>query len=88
MKQNPDFIMIDAKKDHVLVPVGKAAANFSTIINLNEMGQIIWNMLETETTTEEVLKKILEEYDVSEERARSDIDSFISNLRKYGCIED
>ena len=88
MKQNPDFILTDVADSHVLVPVGKSAVNFNAIISLNDMGQTIWNMLETETTSEEILKKILAEYDVSENRARTDIDSFISKLRENGCIEE
>ena len=88
MKQNPEFIITDVGDDHILVPVGKAAVNFNAIISLNDMGQTIWNMLENETTSEEILKKILAEYDVSENRARTDIDNFISKLRENGCITE
>ena len=88
MKQNPDFILTEVADNHILVPVGSAAENFHSIITLNEMGQTIWNMLENETTSEEILKKILAEYDVSEDRARTDIDGFISKLRENGCIEE
>ena len=88
MKQNPEFIITDIGDDHILVPVGKSAVNFNAIISLNDMGQTIWNMLENETTSEEILKNILAEYDVSEDRARTDIDSFISKLRENGCIEE
>lgn len=88
MKQNPDFVITDVADSHILVPVGKAAVNFNSIISLNEMGQIIWNMLEKETTSEEILSAILAEYDVTEEKAREDIDKFIAQLRETGCIED
>ena len=88
MKQNPEFILTDVADNHILVPVGKTAVNFKSIINLNEMGQTIWNMLENETTTDEILKNILAEYDVSEEQARKDIDGFISQLRENGCITE
>ena len=88
MRQNPEFIITDVGDDHILVPVGKAAVNFNAIISLNEMGQTIWNMLEKEITAEELLENILAEYDVSEEQAREDIDSFIAKLRENGCIAD
>ena len=88
MKQNPEFIITDVGDDHVLVPVGKAAVNFNAIISLNDMGQTIWNMLENETSAEEILKNILAEYEVSEAQAKADIDSFLAKLIENGAIED
>ena len=88
MKQSPDFFITELSGGHILVPVGNAAVDFNSIVSLNDMGQTIWNMLENETTAEEILKNILAEYDVSEEKARADIDKFIAKLRENGCIED
>ena len=88
MKQNPDFIITDVGDDHILVPVGKAAVNFNAIISLNDMGQTIWNMLENETSAEEILKNILAEYEVSEAQAKADIDSFLAKLKENGAIEE
>lgn len=88
MKQNPDFILSHVAGEHILVPVGKAAVNFNAIISLNEMGQTIWNMLTKDTSEEELLKNILAEYEVSEQQARADLDSFLAKLRENGCIEE
>lgn len=88
MKQNPDFILTDVAGSHILVPVGKAAVNFNAIISLNDMGQTIWNRLEKETDAGEILKYILSEYEVSEEQARADLDSFLAKLRENGAIEE
>ena len=88
MKQNPNYIISDVADSHILVPVGEAAVNFNSIISLNEMGQTIWNMLAEDTTEEALLESILAEYDVSAERARADIGSFLAKLRENGCIED
>ena len=88
MKQNPEFIITDVGDDHVLVPVGKAAVNFNAIISLNELGKTIWNMLEKETSAEEILKSILAEYEVSEAQAKADIDSFLAKLKENGAIEE
>ena len=88
MKQNPEFIMTDIADSHILVPVGKSAVDFNAIISLNDMGQTIWNMLEKETSLEELVHNILAEYEVSEEQARADIDAFLAKLRETGCIEE
>lgn len=88
MKQNPNFIVTEVGGSCILVPVGKAAVNFNAIISLNDMGQTIWNMLENETSEEEIVKNILAEYEVSEEQVRADIGSFLAKLRENGCIEE
>lgn len=88
MKQNPDYIITDVADSHILVPVGKSAVNFNSIISLNDMGKTIWDLLEKEMTEEELLQSILAEYEVSAEQAKADIASFISKLRENGCIED
>ena len=88
MKQNPNFVLTDVADSHILVPVGKAAVNFNAVINLNDMGQTVWNILEKDMTEEELLKCVLSEYDVSEEQAGTDIGRFIAILRENGCIED
>lgn len=87
MKQNPDYIITDVADSHILVPVGKSAVNFNSIISLNDMGQTIWNLLEKEMTEDELLQSILAEYEVSAEQVRADIASFVSKLRENGCIE-
>ena len=88
MKQNPNFVLTDVADSHILVPVGKAAVNFNAVINLNDMGRTVWNILEKDMTEEELLKCVLSEYDVSEEQAGTDIGRFIATLRENGCIED
>lgn len=87
MKQNPNFIVSDLAATHILVPIGQSAVNFNAVISLNDMGQAIWNMLEKETTEEELLRKILAEYNVSEQQAKADIDKFLAILNEHGCIE-
>lgn len=86
MKQNPEFILSDLGNSFLLVPVGAAATEFKGVISLNEMGRLIWELLKDDTTAEAVLAAILRDYDVSEERARADVDSFLATLREKNCI--
>ena len=83
-----NFTTTDVGDTHVLVPVGKATANFNSIISLNDMGETIWNMLESDVTREALLDRILAEYDVSAQQAAEDMDRFLETLRGAGCIEE
>jgi len=88
MKQNSDFILSRVADTSILVPVGKMAANFDAIISLKGIGAYIWNLLEHEQTEEKLISAVLKEYDVSEDKAKEDIESFLDMLRENGCIEE
>lgn len=47
---------------------------------LNEIGSRIWNLLVAHGDIERVLDDLLAEYDVSEERLRRDLESFLATL--------
>lgn len=73
---------------HVLVPIGKAVADFNGVISLSGIGSDIWDMLEEDISREELLEKILAEYDVGREQAAEDMDRFLNTLREAGCLEE
>lgn len=47
---------------------------------LNEIGSRIWNLLVAHGDLERVLTDLLDEYDVSEERLRADLEAFLATL--------
>ena len=54
---------------------------------MNEVGVSIWNMLQKEVTFDDLVKGILDEYDVEEQVAREDIREFLDNLISGGILE-
>ena len=47
---------------------------------LNEVGNFIWPLLDRKQSDEEIINKIVEEFDVQTEKAKSDFSSFIKEL--------
>ena len=64
MKIKENYMLRKVADCYVVVPIGAAVAEFNGMINLNEVGAFLWQKLESETTFEEVLASMLEEYDV------------------------
>ena len=56
--------------------------------SLNMTASFIWHLLEEneELSKEEILKAILENFDITEEQAKKDVNEFIDNLAKEGLI--
>lgn len=87
MKLADGFLLKTVAGKNIVVSVG-AEVNFNGMLTLNDTGVFLWNLLKQDTTKEELLKKMLEEYDVSESIASADIDGFISKLRDAKILEE
>ncbi|MCC8016316.1 MAG: PqqD family protein [Clostridiales bacterium] len=88
MKIKNGFAKRNIAGSEIVVPVGKNAVDFNGMITLNESGAFFWDCLKDDTTPEEVVKKVVEVYDVAPEKALIDVKNFISMLRENGLIED
>lgn len=63
------------------VPVGNDSMKYSGVLSLNETSKDIINLLNSETTEEDIVASLLKEYDVEETELRKDVKAFIQKLR-------
>ena len=87
MKIREGFILREISGATVAVPTGQLVSEFNAIINLNDPGKFMWELLENNTTIEEVENKVLEKYNVSEEKAIEVTEKFINNLENANIIQ-
>lgn len=88
MKIEKNFILREIAGDYIIVPAGQTAQEFNGLITVNELGAFIWNKLQEETTTEQIVKSILEEYEVDEETAVTDTKEFLELLTTHGILSE
>ena len=86
MKLSEEFIMREIAGEHILVPVGAAAAKFNGLITMNEVGKYIVEQLAEEHTVQELVNKITAEYDVEAQTALTDVETFLDQLREVGAL--
>lgn len=87
MKIKSDFILKKIAGSYVVVPVRARAVDFSGIIKLSESGAFLWNILSEGATREELIAKLLDEYEVDEATAAEDIDRFVAKLQEADLLE-
>ena len=87
MKIKDDFILRKVADTYVVVPVNSMTLDFNGIINLNETGAFLFELLQNGATKDELLIRLLEEYDVSKQKASSDIDIFIEKVTEADILE-
>ena len=87
MKIKEDFILRKVADSYVVVPVNNMSLDFNGIINLNETGAFLFRLLQNGAEREELLSKLLDEYEVTPQKAAKDIDLFIEKVKDADILE-
>jgi hypothetical protein len=53
---------------------------------LDEVGTVIWNALVAGCSRDEIVSRLLEEFDVESDRVRADVSALISSLEERGLV--
>lgn len=86
MKLKYDFAVRDIAGEYVMVPLGEGALAFGGMISTSEAGALLVDALKKEITREELATLLMEEYEVDEATAYSDLDEFLSQLNKLKLL--
>lgn len=87
MKLKNGFITHRIQDTQMMVAAGEAAKHFNGLVRSNETAAFIINCLKNDTTEEDIVEKILSEYDVSREIAAKDVKVVLEKLYSIGAIE-
>jgi hypothetical protein len=52
----------------------------------NEVGSFVWDRIDGRRTLGEIVRAVVEEYEVDEEEARRDVLEFVADLRAQGMV--
>lgn len=88
MKINGELLVREVAGEIIAIPVGETALRFNGMICLNEVSATIWKGLQEEKSKEAILDSILQEFDVSEEEASTDLEDFLHQLRECELLTD
>ncbi len=87
MKTSEKFVLRSIADSYVVVPVGDNIVDFGAMITINETGAYIWNLLQTDTDMDGIVKAMCAEFDVDEATARADAEEFVGILRDNRVLE-
>ena len=85
MKLKEGFIIQDVDDTQFMVPVG--ANSFSGFLRSNETAAFIVDCLKKETTEQEIVEAMLQEYDAPAEVIARDVHSVVEKLQEIGALE-
>jgi len=89
MKQKKGFVLRDVCGEKVIVGEGLGAVDFGKLISLNETAAFLWQQAERlgEFSVDSLTSALCEEYEVTEEQARNDIQRIVDEWQKVGIVE-
>lgn len=83
MKIKPNYVLREVANQNIVVPTGKETLKFNGMINLNNSGKFLWNLLQENKSVDELVEAMLDKYDVTKDVANKDVLDFISILEKH-----
>ncbi len=74
--------------EYVLIPVTNNIADMNSVFTINETGAFIWELIDGKKSVEELIKAVIDKYEVDRETGTKDVFMFIDNMRNYLIIEN
>ncbi len=88
MKIKDGFVLREIAGTWIVLPLDAETVNFSGMLTLNNSGVMLWKELEKGCDKEALVSALINEYDVEESQASSDVESFVKKLSDAGCITE
>lgn len=87
MKIKQNLALREVAGTWVVLPLAPNVLHFDGMLTLNETGLMLWRMLEKQCTREDMAAAFVNEYEVTYDQALADVDEYLEQLKKAGCIE-
>ena len=86
MELKKKFVLRNIVGEIILVPIGQNNEAFNGLITVNELGTFIRENIESAKDEDELLQRILDEYEVERDVAKKDLDEFLQVLKNLDII--
>lgn len=87
MKIKEGFILRNVAGNNVVVPIGQATLDFNGMMSLNDTGAFLFGKMIEGISREDLIKAVMEEYEIDEELATKDVDNFIEKVKGENLFE-
>lgn len=88
MKLKYEFETTELGDAIIAVPVGDNARSFSGVLNLNDSAAAILKLLKKDTTVEQIVSALLEEFEGTKEEITAFVEKFIDKLRNEDLLSE
>ncbi len=87
-QRNENIVFRKINDETILVPIKENIGDMGFIYNLNELGTFVWEHLDGKNRLLDIKHMILEEFEVTPEKAEADLFDFASQLKEIDAISE
>lgn len=87
MKVKNDYLLRQFGDDYIVVAVGEDSEDFNKLITLNSVGAFIFKALSADISRDELVTKVVDQYEIDRATAERDCDVFIKKLDDAGLLD-
>jgi hypothetical protein len=82
-----DCVAREIAGETVIVPIKSQVGDLNSIYTLNELGTMIWKLIDGQTGISQIMEAVCREYEVTPDEAQKDIFAFLTDLKGAGLIQ-
>ncbi len=71
----------------LIVPIRGKVGDLASIYSFNGTGTLIWKLLESPKTVNQLAVAVATEYDIDPSQAERDVESFVGEMKAVGLVE-
>ena len=84
-KEN-DLVTRDVAGESIIVPIKGHVGDLEGVFTLNEVGAVIWRLMDGQKTVRQLMEAVRDEYEVEAAVAEKDVADFLRCLEDAGLI--
>lgn len=89
MKFRKEYKVRNIAGENVIIMQGEYGSDATRVVALNETSLFLWNNLQGETfDTEDVVRLLVDNYEVTEDVARGDAQTWIAKITECGLLDE
>ena len=81
-----ELVTRDVAGEEIIVPIKGHVGDLEGVFTLNEVGAMIWRLIDGRTTGRQLMEVVINEYDVESSEAEKDVVDFLRSLEDAGLI--
>lgn len=87
-RKKGDYVARVIAGETIVVPIRGQVGDLEAIYNLNEVGSVIWEMMDGQTPVSRMVEAVCSEFEVTAEKAEEDTLDFLKGLEAAGLVEE
>ena len=81
-----ELVTRDVAGEEIIVPIKGHVGDLEGVFTLNEVGAMIWRLMDGQKTVRQLMEAVINEYEVESLEAEKDVVDFLRSLEDAGLI--